>query len=103
MDKMVKQRVWLALNLVPPGTVVTYGQLAEMAGLSRRHARLIGTVLSQLPSGSTLPWFRVINHKGKISFPPDSERYTKQRSMLEDEGVFFTGDKVSLQRYGWTD
>ena len=102
MDIMIRQKVWLALNLVPLGSVVTYGQLAEMAGLSRRHARLMGTVLRQLPSDSTLPWFRVINHKGKISFPPGSDRYMKQRSILENEGIRFTHDKVSLQRYQWT-
>ncbi|MDF9905507.1 UNVERIFIED_ORG: alkylated DNA nucleotide flippase Atl1 [Pseudomonas reinekei] len=41
--------LYLTLAQVPEGKVVSYGQLAELAGLGRA-ARWVGRTLSQLPS-----------------------------------------------------
>jgi methylated-DNA-protein-cysteine methyltransferase-like protein len=73
---------------------------AEVAGLPRR-ARLVGTVLRQTPSARGLPWYRVINAGGRISFPVGSDAYARQRHKLEAEGVVFVGGRVDLRRYGW--
>lgn len=78
----------------------TYGNVAEVAGLPRR-ARLVGTVLRQTPASRGLPWFRVINAGGRISFPTGSDAYARQRRKLEAEGVVFVGGRVDLRRYGW--
>lgn len=48
-----------------------------------------------------VPWFRVINASGRISFPQGSDSYQRQRRLLEDEGVDFVGGRVDLDRYGW--
>jgi methylated-DNA-protein-cysteine methyltransferase related protein len=48
-----------------------------------------------------LPWFRVINSSGRISFPQGSEAYDRQRTKLEQEGVAFIGGRVDLSEYGW--
>ena len=41
-----QQAIFLALASIPPGRVVTYGQLAALAGLPRA-ARLAGRVASR--------------------------------------------------------
>ncbi|MGI9273493.1 MAG: MGMT family protein [Endozoicomonas sp.] len=92
--------IWFILGQVPTGTVVTYGQLADMAG-APGYARVVGNILKQLPAGSGLPWHRVINSKGAISFPEDSPRYQKQKSLLEEEGVVFISGRINLKHYRW--
>lgn len=66
-----------------------------------RRARLVGTVLKQTPASRGLPWHRVINSGGRISFPEGSDAYLRQRRKLEREGVTFRGGRVDLIRYGW--
>lgn len=94
------QRILAAVKRIPRGHVSTYGNVAEVAGLPRR-ARLVGTVLRQTPASTTLPWFRVINAGGRISFPVDSDAYERQRAHLEAEGIELIRGRVDLQRYGW--
>ena len=83
---------------IPRGKVSTYGAVADAAGLPRR-ARLVGTVLRQ--TSRRVPWHRVMNASGRISFPEGSEAYLEQRARLEREGVLFIGGRVDLKRYGW--
>jgi methylated-DNA-protein-cysteine methyltransferase-like protein len=94
------EQILAAVRSIPKGRVCTYGNVADVAGLPRR-ARLVGTVLRQSPASRGLPWFRVINASGRISFPVGSEAYQRQRSKLEAEGVDFVGGRIDLQRYGW--
>lgn len=96
----LRERIWQVVAAIPSGKVATYGQVAELAGLPRM-ARAVGRTLSQLPKGSKLPWHRVINAAGKISFPEGSEAYKRQRARLEDEGVTFLKGKVPLKTYRW--
>jgi methylated-DNA-protein-cysteine methyltransferase-like protein len=93
-------RIIAAIKQIPRGKVCTYGVVAEVAGLPRR-ARLVGTVLRQTPASKSVPWFRVINASGRISFPQGSDSYDRQRKHLEAEGVDFVGGRVDLDRYGW--
>ena len=93
-------RILAAVRQIPRGRVSTYGDIAQVAGFPRR-ARLVGTVLRQSGDMRGLPWFRVINAGGRISFPVGSTAYSRQRHKLEDEGVVFRGDRADLKRYGW--
>ena len=93
-------RIIAAIKKIPRGKVCTYGGVADVAGLPRR-ARLVGTVLRQTPASRGVPWFRVINASGRISFPLGSDSYARQRKHLENEGVDFVGGRVNLDRYGW--
>ena len=94
------QRIWETVCDIPYGHVATYGQIAELAGFPRQ-ARLVGYALHQSPKEMTLPWHRVINAKGMISFPKDSEPYRRQLELLSEEGVEFIGQKVDLQQFRW--
>ena len=95
-----KEAIYLALYKIPSGKVVTYGQLAGLANLPRA-ARLVGTVLRELPEGSLLPWHRVINAQGKLSLPIDSPGYNEQVRRLLAEGVEVQQGKINLRRFRW--
>lgn len=91
-------RILAVVKRIPRGRVSTYGDVADAAGLPRR-ARLVGTVLRT--TSARVPWQRVINASGRISFPLGSEAHTRQRKLLEGEGVDFVGGRIDLRRYGW--
>ena len=95
-------QIYAVVARVPRGRVVTYGQVAALAGLPRQ-ARLVGYAMHGLPDGSTLPWHRVINAQGKVSvrsLAGPSEGL--QRHLLELEGVSFDDkERVSLKRFRW--
>lgn len=95
-----RERIWQTVSQIPSGSVASYGQIAQLAGLPNA-SRLVGNVLKNLPEGSQLPWHRVINAQGKISFAEGSNPYREQRQRLESEGLVFSGNKLSLTQYGW--
>ncbi|CAM4186608.1 MGMT family protein [Pseudoalteromonas byunsanensis] len=100
IDDAFKERVYTLIGSIPVGKVAAYGQLAKLAGAANQ-SRAVGRLLKNLPAQSSLPWFRVINSQGKISFPVSSEKYMQQRQLLESEGVMFINDKVNLKKYQW--
>lgn len=95
--------VYRLVAQVPKGKVVTYGQVAALLGVPRA-ARAVGTALRHLPRpmSRTVPWQRVINASGGISFRGDVVRVEEQRWLLENEGVEFNRQgKVNLKKYRW--
>jgi methylated-DNA-protein-cysteine methyltransferase-like protein len=95
------ERIYEVVRQVPPGRVVTYGQVAAFAGMPGQ-ARLVGYALNSLPDDHDVPWQRVINAKGRISERGNPEWEEFQRILLEAEGVVFNDDGViSLRRYRW--
>jgi len=109
--KIFNQTVWLIVRQIPEGCVSTYGQIASMIPpppgsdpeqYRRLGARWVGSALRATPD-KAIPWQRVINSQGKISFPVGSEGAEEQRRRLEAEGVVFDDrDRVDFAIYGWT-
>ena len=107
-DKKVKktadanwyQDVWKVVSEIPSGHVLTYGEVARLSGMPRA-ARRVSQALRRAPRGMELPWHRVINAQGKISFPEDSSGWMRQKDKLENEGVVFLNGKVDLERFGY--
>ncbi|MDV2858427.1 MULTISPECIES: MGMT family protein [Oceanimonas] len=99
MSMTGKQAILSVLALVPAGYVVSYGQLADLAGLPGR-ARLAGTVLRRADT-SALPWHRVVASSGHISLPADSREAREQKERLLTEGVVFRGNKVDMKQHQW--
>jgi len=97
-------RIWQTVQLIPFGKVATYGQIADLSGLPGR-ARLVGKALGKVPPngwrGDTVPWQRVINSQGKISFPVDSENFVKQKSRLQEEQIVVIGARIKLAEFQW--
>ncbi|OCA82299.1 DNA methyltransferase [Bacillus sp. FJAT-27225] len=92
--KPFTQRVLTIIKEIPKGSVMTYGQVAGLAG-SPRAARQVVRILHSMSEKYQLPWHRVVNGKGEIAIR-DNETKTMQRKLLEEEGVQFTGERVNL-------
>jgi methylated-DNA-protein-cysteine methyltransferase-like protein len=83
---------------IPPGKVMTYGQVASLAG-SPRGARQVVRILHSMSKKHNLPWHRVINSKGQIGLQ-DDEGFNIQRLTLESEGIEFSGERqIDLKLY----
>lgn len=89
------------IKKIPKGKVATYGQIAALAG-KPHGSRGVAWLLNSSTRAHGLPWQRVINSKGKISFPVDSDSFLRQKAMLEREGVeFLTHDGVDMKSHQW--
>lgn len=105
------ETVWEIVLEIPAGRVSSYGQIASMippdadmepARMKRLAPRWVGTALRKTPRGKSIPWHRVINSRGTISFPADSLQADEQRRRLEMEGVEFDSrGRVDLRRFNW--
>ncbi|PXX91063.1 cysteine methyltransferase [Marinobacter vulgaris] len=94
------EKIWQVVAAIPVGKVASYGQVAHMAGLGRQ-ARYIGKALGKLPSGHSIPWYRVIRSDGKIAFPVGSEAFEVQAQSLRAEGVLVVDGQVLIRQFGW--
>lgn len=64
MDERVVELVLRAVEQVPPGRVVSYGDVAELVGIGPRQ---VGSVMSR--HGAGVAWWRVTSAAGE--FAPD--------------------------------
>ena len=95
------KKVMSLIKKIPRGQVATYGQIASLAG-KPHGARGVGWILNSCTKTHGLPWQRVINSKGKISFPKSTREYRDQRALLLKEKIQFSEDgSISLTKYGW--
>lgn len=98
-DSLYK-RIYAAVRRIPAGRVSTYGRIAKLA--KAPGPRVVGYAMAALRDGSTVPWQRVVNHKGEISLRRVGDGQCRQRHLLEAEGVHFSlGDRIDLKAYGW--
>ena len=98
------EAICAVVRRIPSGWVATYGQVATMAGMPRR-ARLVGRVLQRLDPTTNVPWHRVVNAKGEVSFSLSRNGGdVLQRRLLEKEGISFDGqNRLNLERCRWLD
>lgn len=75
-----------------------------MAGMPRR-SRLVGHVLRNLDPASDIPWHRVVNAKGEVSYALSRNGSDRlQQRLLEREGVEFDKrNRFNLERFRWLD
>ena len=96
-----RRRILAIVRRVPRGRVVTYGQVAALAGLPR-HAREVGRCLATLGAESAVPWQRVVNARGAVSPRGVLGDEGLQRRLLESEGVVFgASGRMDLERFLW--
>lgn len=92
-------QVYAIIAAIPSGKVVTYGQIAKMAGMPT-YVRQVCFILRSLPTGSKLPCHRIINGKGQLSVKNDT--YQRHKLKLLEEGIEFNHqDKINLKKFGW--
>lgn len=78
MDEVIAERVLRAVELVPPGRVVSYGDLAGLVGGTPRQ---VGAVMRL--RGEAVPWWRVVNAAGDL---PEHLR-DEVRPLWAEEGI----------------
>jgi methylated-DNA-protein-cysteine methyltransferase-like protein len=83
VDKDFKERVYALVAQIPKGRVMTYGQLAALAGAAWA-AWEVGQIAHTGPDD--LPWQRVVNKKGglAVGYPGGREGH---KAVLEAEGI----------------
>ena len=100
MATELHQRTIAVIKKIPRGKVVTYGQIATMAG-NPRAARQVVRTLHASSEKENLPWHRVINSRGKISLQP-GQGYELQKALLEKERVPVSRTGViDLEKHLW--
>ena len=83
--------IWQVVSSIASGRVMGYGEVARAAGYPR-HARMVSKAMGRC--AEPLPWYRVVRSDRSLAFEAGSEAYSRQRSLLENEGVQFVDDKV---------
>lgn len=92
-------------NMVPPGKVATYGQIALLCE-KPQHSRQVGYALNRKIT-EAVPAHRIVNHQGCLSGAPAFEQPDMQKLLLEEEGIELEyvirlqKHKVNLKRYQW--
>lgn len=95
------EKVIRLVRQIPEGKVATYGQIAKLAG-KPQGSRGVAWILHSCSTAYKLPWHRVLNSQGKISFEVGSHNFRQQKKKLEKEGIEFSSDgKLSLSKYQW--
>jgi alkylated DNA nucleotide flippase Atl1 len=87
MDHEVVDRVRKVIRAIPPGEVLSYGEVADRARL--RSPRLVGRVLAEYGEG--LPWHRVLRADGT----PTPYLANRQLALLRAEGVRIVNGRVA--------
>lgn len=78
MDEVLVERVLRAVEQVPPGRVVSYGDLAALVGTGPRH---VGQVMRHW--GGNVAWWRVTNHRGELA----GDLLERARPHWDTEGI----------------
>ncbi len=83
------------VDAVPPGRVLTYGDVAELTGWGA--PRAVGTVMAR--HGHELPWWRVVRADGSLA----EGLLARARLHWAEEGTPLRpgGDAVDLARARW--
>ncbi|WP_345208865.1 MGMT family protein [Fodinibacter luteus] len=84
MDDVVVERVLRAVEQVPRGRVVSYGDLAALVGVG---PRLVGRIMSTY--GSNVTWWRVTNSSGDLPavlLDEARERWAAEGILLKPNG-----------------
>jgi methylated-DNA-protein-cysteine methyltransferase-like protein len=91
-------RVYALVAAIPPGKVMTYGQIAEVLD-NVCSARYVGYAMHSAPNEMNLPCHRVINRLGEMAPGPCFGGAAEQARRLRSEGVAFRPDgRVDLAR-----
>ena len=98
------ERVYWLVCRIPPGRVMTYGEIALALGAPWA-ARVVGGALRHCPDPEGVPWQRVVNAGGGISPRHPEHRVHEQAKLLREEGVEIEEDGplylLDLKRYAW--
>ena len=99
VDAMFKERVYALVSQIPKGKVMTYGQVAALAGAAWA-AWEVGQIAHTGPEN--LPWQRVVNKQGGLAAGWPNGGRQAHKSALEADGVSVTDDfRVDIGKILW--
>jgi len=94
MNESLMREVYAVADSIPPGRVMSYGQIAEAVGRPK-NARFVGKIMSMADRFGDHPCHRVVNSAGRTV-----PGWPEQREMLEAEGVEFKDNgNVDMKRF----
>jgi methylated-DNA-protein-cysteine methyltransferase-like protein len=102
-DFSVFEQVYKIVLQIPPGKVMTYGQISLILG-ERLSAAGVGWAMRATPNDERkIPWHRVINSRGGISTNKIlNVAPNLQQNLLESEGLVFNEQGlIDLKTYQW--
>ena len=94
-------KVYDLVRVIPLGKVTTYGEIAKMVG-NPRSSRAVGYALHNNPEPGVIPCHRVVNKNGELAPGFAFGGRSRQKELLIKEGVEVKGNKVDLDKYGFT-
>jgi len=95
------ERVYAVVKRVPEGRVISYGDVAVLAGSpSKKGGLAVGNCLDKLSCCETeVPWWRVLPQSGATSSPPELQ--VLRQKLLKSEGVETAdGGLVDWEKWG---
>jgi len=96
-----RERTYDLVRQIPDGCVTTYGAIARALG-APRSARMVGWAMASCPADVSEVAHRVVNRYGELSGGWSWGHPDVMRSLLEDEGIPFSGPyTVDLNRCLW--
>ncbi len=88
----ISERIIAVILSIPKGQVMSYGQVALLAGLPNG-ARTVARILHSSSRKHNLPWWRLVRSNGEIALPMDAGG-ALQKELLSKEGVVFRSARV---------
>ncbi len=85
-----QQQVWSTLRMIPPGTVMTYGELAKRVGRPAAY-RAVGMTNALNSVAIVVPCHRLVGANGALTGYAGGLQ--RKRWLLEHEGVKLNGEK----------
>jgi methylated-DNA-protein-cysteine methyltransferase-like protein len=92
------ERAITIMKQIPAGKVMSYGQVAALAG-SPRGARQIVRILHSMSRKYDIPWHRVINAKGEIGFKDERQLFEQKRRLEMEQIVIDEKNRIDLDKY----
>lgn len=93
------EKIYEVVKSIPKGKVMSYGQVAMLAG-NPRWARVVGYALHVNPQPGIIPCHRVVMKDGSVSTGFAFGGADAQRQLLLSEGVEFVDDmRVDMEKY----
>ena len=92
-----RESVESIVNQIPIGRLMTYGQIAALAG-NPQAARIVGGIAHF--GDPSLPWQRVVNKKGMLALGYPGGR-SAQKKDLENEGVTIVDYRAPIDDLRW--
>jgi methylated-DNA-protein-cysteine methyltransferase related protein len=100
MDRLsVLHRMSGILAEIPPGKVLSYGRLAELAG-APGEARLAAWLCRHLPEPG-MPWHRVLSSDGRSRIPDEGTRREQFERLWLEDVPFRASEQVDMSLASW--